>query len=123
MLPTSIDTRTMPTSLKLASDSGCQLTDSEKIAVAQHLRETKGPAHIQILDASLLVQVVGYIISSYRPGGYDIPFIASAEPLTPYLIVVRVKFSPPASPLRVPLISLLKLATFRMAAQERWSLA
>lgn len=30
VLPTSIETRTMPTSLKLAFDGGCQLTDSEK---------------------------------------------------------------------------------------------
>lgn len=62
VLPTSIETRTMQTSLKLASDGGCQLTESEKITVARQIRESRSPAHIHVSNANLLVQMVGSVI-------------------------------------------------------------
>lgn len=52
-----------------------------------------------------------------------IAFISSAEPLTPYSVASRAKLSPRTNALRISLIPLLKLATFRMAAQDRWSSA
>lgn len=55
-------------------------------------------------------------------GSYDISFISSAKQLTPYMVEDRGKLSKPTSASRVPIIPLLKLFTFRMAAQDRWSL-
>lgn len=123
VLPTSIETLTMPTSLKLASDGGCQLTCSEKITVARQLHDSRDPAPIHVSYANLLVQMVGSVISTYPPCGDNIAFITSAEVLTPYLVAAQAKLYPLTSSRRIPLITLLKLTTFRMAAQDRWSLA
>lgn len=64
VLPTSIDTRSMPKSLKIASDGGCQLKDSENTAVARQLRDAIGSREIHISDTNLLVLIVGSVISS-----------------------------------------------------------
>lgn len=46
--PESMEQRHVLMPLKLASDGGCQLTDKENTAVAQQLREARGPPHIPI---------------------------------------------------------------------------
>lgn len=68
------DARIMPLSLKLASDGCCQLTDDQKKSVAWHLREARGPANITMTEAELWVQMVGSVVSSYRPGCDDIAY-------------------------------------------------
>lgn len=100
----SVDTRTLPTSLKIASDGGCQVSDDEKNKVAHQLRDAGGPAHIDIANARLLVQLVGSAVSNYPPGGDDVSFISSVESLTPYLTAARTALCPPTSARRVPLI-------------------
>lgn len=67
--------------------------------------------------------MVGAGVSSYQQEGNFIAFISSEEPLTPFLVAARAKLFPSTSARRVSLIPLVKLATFNMAAQERWSLA
>lgn len=62
--PMSVRARTIPTSPKLTSDGGCQLTEAEKTAVARQLRETRGPTNIPLSEARLLVQMVGSVIYS-----------------------------------------------------------
>lgn len=114
---------TLPTSLKLASESGCQLSDDEKRKVAKQLRDAGGPAKITLDDAKLLMGLVSKHISNYPPGGDDMSYIASAEPLSPLLVAAKVQLIKPASARRVPFISLLKLATYRATAADRWSLA
>lgn len=65
--------------------------------------------------------MVGSVISSYLPGDNDIAFIASAEPLTVDLVAAQSKRSQPTSARRFNLITLLKLPTFQILAQYRWS--
>lgn len=120
---TSVDVRTMPMALKLASDGGCQLNDDEKTIVARQLREARGPANIPLTEAEFFVQIVGSVVSSYPPGGNDIAYISSAEYLTPYLVAARSNLSPPTSSLHIPLMPLLKLTNYLMTAQDRWKLA
>lgn len=111
----------MPKSLKLASDGEFQLTNRERNEAFKKLYDERGPLTFKSLLG--IRQLVGCTISSYTPGADDIAFISSAELLKPYLIAAREKVSPPTSARRVLLIPLLKLATFRMAAQDRWNLA
>lgn len=103
-------------SLKLASDGGYQLFDTEKIDAEKQICTAVGPACIDIDHARLLVQLVVSEISNYPPGGDDITFIPSAEPLTPYLTSARTSLCPPIIARRIPLIPLLKLTTYHMAA-------
>lgn len=110
--PTYIEARTLPTSHKLASDGGCQLTDTEKTSVIRQLREARSPAHIPLIEGRLLVQMVGSVILSYPPGGDDLAYMTSVEPLIPYLVTARAKLMPPTSERRIPLILLLHLTTF-----------
>lgn len=121
--PTSIEARTMPTALELASDGGCQPTDTEKTSVICHLWESHRPPNIPLTEAGLLVQIFGLVISRSILGGDDIAYITSVEPLTPYLVAARAKSMPPISAQRIPLIPLLKLATFRMASPGWCSLS
>lgn len=119
----SAEASTMPKSPKMASDDGCMLTDSNCNAVKNQMCKARGLANIPIVEANLLVQMVGSVISIYPPVGDEISFIPYAELLKPYLFAARAKLLLTTSARRVPLIQLLKLATFRMAAQDRWSLA
>lgn len=109
-----IQLQSMPTTLKLASDGGCHLNDEEKIRMAKQLRDASGPAHIPLEQTKLLMGIVDKSVSKYPPGGDDIEYIASAEPITPYLVDAKTQLAQPASARRVPLIPLLKLATFWM---------
>lgn len=77
---------TLLTSLKMASDGGCQLNDTEKATVARHLRDAKAPENIPINDANLLRDLVGQVISNYPSGGKNIAYIVSAEPISTYLV-------------------------------------
>lgn len=91
--------------------------------MAKQLHEERGQSNIPIVETNQLVEMVGSVISSYAPFGDDIAFISSAEPLKSYLFAARAKLSPTTRARRVPFIPLLKLETFRMAAQDRWILA
>lgn len=93
--PTPVDERTMPMALKLGSDGCSEQNDEEKLSVARQLREICGNAHIRPMEAELLVQMIGSVVSSYPPGGDDIAYISSAETVTPYLVAVRATLSPP----------------------------
>lgn len=62
VLPTSIEARIMSTSIKLESDGGYQLTDTEKTSIALQLREARGPGDIPLTEAGLLVQMVHSMI-------------------------------------------------------------
>lgn len=111
---------TLPASLKLASDGGCQLSDDKKRTVAKQLRDAGGPVHISLAESKLLMGPFGRNISNYPPGGDDISYIASAEPLTTFLIAAKAQLTQPASARLVPLIPLLKLSTYRWTAADRW---
>lgn len=61
-------------------------------------------------------------IPNYSPGGDDISYIASAEPLCTFLVAAKTQFTQPVSARRVPLIPLLKLAAYRTTAADLRSL-
>lgn len=63
--PTCLEACTMPISLKLTSDGGCQLTEEEKTVIARQLRKTRGATNIPLLEGQVLVQMIGSVISSY----------------------------------------------------------
>lgn len=95
--PPKADSRTIPNSLKLSSNGGCQMTENERSPVIKQSCEARGLANIHMKDANLLVQFVGPVICSYYPGGYNMAFISSAELLTPYLVAAEANMSPPTS--------------------------
>lgn len=101
------------------------MTDDQKNSVSPQLREAREPANIPLAEAELLVQMVGSVVCSYLPGGDNIAYISSAKPLTQYLIAARTTLSlpPPTSGRRIPLIPLLKLATYRMTSRDRSHMA
>lgn len=114
--PASFDARTVRMSQALASDSGCQLNDEEKTAVARQLREAICLDNILVSDADPLVQILCSVVISYPCGANDISCISSSKPPTPCLVTASATLSPPAMPRLIPLIPLLKLATCRMTA-------
>lgn len=65
-----------------------------------------------------MVQIVGTVVSAYPPGGDDIAYVSSSEPLPPYLLAARTALSPLTSARRVTLMTLLKMFTYRMTAQD-----
>lgn len=67
--------------------------------------------------------MVGSVVSRNLLGGDDIAFIYFAEPLTRYVVAACTALSPPTSFWRIPLILLMKLATYRMTTQDRWHIA
>lgn len=71
----------LSTSLRLASGSGCQLSDREKRTVSKQLRDVRGPAHIPLEKSKLLMGLVGRNIIKYQPDGDEISYISSAQPL------------------------------------------
>lgn len=104
--------------LKLSSDGGFQISESQRTTVVPQLRDAQGPEHIPIDDVKLLLQMVRSIVSRYPPGGEDSADISSTEPLTPYFVTTRAAISPPTSSRRVALLQLLKLATYRILAHD-----
>lgn len=96
--PPSVEAQNIPTSLKLTSDGGCKMTDTKRNAMAQQLREARGPAHIHIANANLLVPLVRYVMYSYPPSEDYMAFISSAKPITNYLVAARAKMSPAIFP-------------------------
>lgn len=110
------------TSLKTTSDGGFQLTDKKDYGDVTAAWCTYSGSHT-FYDASFLVQMVSSAISSYPLGSDNIAFIAFTEPLNSYLAVAQPKLSPFTSLSQVSLITLLKLTTFRLVAQDRRSLA
>lgn len=81
--PTSMDARTMPMALKFASGGGCRLNDEDKTTFVRQFQYVCRPPNILLVEAELLVQMVGSAVSSYPPGRDDIVYISSAESLTP----------------------------------------
>lgn len=51
----SVDAHNMPTSLKLASDGGCQLRYKERTTAAKQLRKAGRPVNIPISESKFLV--------------------------------------------------------------------
>lgn len=76
----------MLTSLKLASDGGCQLTDDEKHGIAKQLCDVERLANNPLDEAKLLMDPVEKAISNDPPAGDDIEYIASVEQLKPHLV-------------------------------------
>lgn len=121
--PSSVENRIIPMSLKSATDSDCQLTDSDGNMVAKQLCEARGSVQNPIAGADLLMQMFGSFILSNPSREDDMAFISSAKPLKPYLVASRGRLSPSISVRRVSLILLMNISTIKMAAQDMCSLA
>lgn len=65
--------------------------------------------------------IIGQNTTNCPSGGDDISYIASAEVFLTFLVVENAQLTKPLSARRVPLIPLLKLATYRETAADRWS--
>lgn len=102
--------------LKLASDGGYKLNEEDKTTFARQLSEFRGLINIQFMEENISIQMVGSVVSTYPLGGSEIAYIASAEPLSPYLVAARNTVSPLTSTRRIPLITLLQLAPLRDSA-------
>lgn len=112
----------LSTSVKIASDGGCQVSDDEKRTIGKQLRVAGVPSHIPLENANLLMGLVGRNKSNDPPWGDDISYIASAEPLSTFLVAAKAQLTHPASARRLTLIALLQLATYRQTAADQWSL-
>lgn len=66
--------------------------------------------------------MIGGALASYHPGTDDIAFLSATTDLMPNLEVAQDAIAILASLQNIPMMALLKLATFRMTSAARWDL-
>lgn len=109
--------------LQLAHDGGSKLTDDKLADLSDLLRNSKGTSSISLGKRALLMDFVCSAIASYLPGADYVAFIVSIRLLIAHIQADQAHLISHYHTRKIPLMSLLKMATLRLTRADRWNLA